>query len=274
MVEKIHRDTSPTPSLAGLLADLDERFGDHIDAVVLYGSYLRGNPQAMPDLYVLLDRYPGSLGLDRWLGILLPPNVYCIGQGETRAKVSVLRTRQLLRAVTTNFHPYFWARFAQPCRLLQCRDERIRARLDYIAEQSTQRLLKAMGSPATLTTPAAYWQALFKRTYAAELRSERVGKYREIYDADRSYYDALFDARPVAPDRPVVWRLRRAVGKSLSAARLLKSALTFADPVDYMLWKLERHSGVHLEATERQRRYPLVFAWPLVWRLYRAGAFR
>ena len=41
-----------------------------------------------------------------------------------------------------------------------------------------------------------------------------------------------------------------------------------------MLWKLERHSGVRLDATERQRRYPLLFAWPLAWRLYRLKAFR
>jgi len=29
-----------------------------------------------------------------------------------------------------------------------------------------------------------------------------------------------------------------------------------------------------VEASARQRRYPLIFAWPLAWRLYRLGAFR
>ena len=63
-------------------------------------------------------------------------------------------------------------------------------------------------------------------------------------------------------------------GKFLSAARIIKAALTFEDPLDYLLWKIERHSGVHVEPTSRQRRYPLIFAWGLLWQLYRKGAFR
>ena len=64
------------------------------------------------------------------------------------------------------------------------------------------------------------------------------------------------------------------MGKLLSFSRLFKSAFTFDDPVDYLLWKIERHSGVRETATPLQHRYPLIFAWPLVWRLYRKGAFR
>ena len=268
------REGPADPALAGVLAKLEERYGDGIDAIVLYGSWLRGNSDAMPDLYVLLDRYPPSPRLDRWLGVLLPPNVYLVMDGDLRAKVTVLRTQQLLRAVSVDFHPYFWARFLQPCGLIHCRDGAVRARLDYIAGKSARRLLDAMRSPVALTTPAAYWHAVFKRTYAAEIRSERAAKYGEIYEANRNYYDALFKIRRAGQDRPLLWRFRQAAGKALSAARIVKSALTFEDPVGYMLWKLERHSGVRIEATERQRRHPLLFAWPLVWRLYRAGAFR
>ena len=42
----------------------------------------------------------------------------------------------------------------------------------------------------------------------------------------------------------------------------------------YILWKIERHSGVRVEVTPRQRRHPFIFALPLFWRLYRQGAFR
>ena len=70
------------------------------------------------------------------------------------------------------------------------------------------------------------------------------------------------------------WACVVALGKFLSAGRLIKGALTFEDALDYILWKIERHSGVRVEATDRQHRYPLLFAWPLVWRLYRRGAFR
>ena len=70
------------------------------------------------------------------------------------------------------------------------------------------------------------------------------------------------------------WGWTIALGKLLSVARLVKGAVTFNDPIDYMLWKIERHSGIRLEASDRQRRYPLLFAWPLAWRLFRLGAFR
>jgi hypothetical protein len=63
-------------------------------------------------------------------------------------------------------------------------------------------------------------------------------------------------------------------GKVLSFLRLCKAAITFSGGLDYLLWKIKRHSGVYIEPTRVQRKYPLVFIWPLLWRLYRQGAFR
>jgi len=37
--------------------------------------------------------------------------------------------------------------------------------------------------------------------------------------------------------------------------------------VPYILWKLERHTGRPIEVTERQRRHPLLFGWPVLARL-------
>ncbi|MEM9176503.1 MAG: hypothetical protein AAGC67_14870, partial [Myxococcota bacterium] len=72
----------------------------------------------------------------------------------------------------------------------------------------------------------------------------------------------------VAPDRlrrlRLSWRARRAAGRSLALVRLLKTAFTFGDWVPYVLWKLERHAGHDIELTERQRRHPLIFAWPII----------
>jgi hypothetical protein len=90
-----------------------------------------------------------------------------------------------------------------------------------------------------------------------------------VAEADRRYR-AVGVRRAAA----IEWALVIAAGKVLSLARLMKGAFTFQDPVDYILWKIERHSGIKAQATARQRRYPLIFAWPLVWRLYRQGAFR
>ena len=101
----------------------------------------------------------------------------------------------------------------------------------------------------------------------------RVSFVRDVDQLAR--FDAVFDALShVAVGPATSWRARRVMGKALSVCRLFKSAFTFDDPVDYLLWKIERHSGVRETATPLQRKYPLVFAWPLVWRLYQKGAFR
>ena len=105
--------------------------------------------------------------------------------------------------------------------------------------------------------------------------SERSSRYLELYEANAGYFDALHRAFARQPHPPQTgWAVRKLAGKTLSLLRIMKSALTFDDPVDYALWKVERHSGVAVTATERQKRYPLIFAWPLVWRLYRQGALK
>jgi hypothetical protein len=56
--------------------------------------------------------------------------------------------------------------------------------------------------------------------------------------------------------------------------RLVKSAFTFEGGVDYLLWKIERHSGVRVEVSDRVRRHPLIFGWGTLIELRRRGAFR
>jgi len=63
-------------------------------------------------------------------------------------------------------------------------------------------------------------------------------------------------------------------GKLLSVLRLFKAAFTFNEPLEYLLWKIERHTGLYIEPSQRQLKHPLIFAWPLLWKLRRQGAFR
>jgi hypothetical protein len=67
---------------------------------------------------------------------------------------------------------------------------------------------------------------------------------------------------------------RSAAAKWIGLLQLVKTAVTFGDWVPYALWKVERHSGIRLEASERQRRHPFLFAWPLLFRALRSGALR
>ncbi|MEM1082382.1 MAG: hypothetical protein AAGH65_12480, partial [Pseudomonadota bacterium] len=70
------------------------------------------------------------------------------------------------------------------------------------------------------------------------------------------------------------WGLRKVWGKFKNALRLFKAAGTFANGLDYLVWKVERHSGIRVEPTERMRRHPRLAAWGLAFRLWREGAFR
>ena len=56
--------------------------------------------------------------------------------------------------------------------------------------------------------------------------------------------------------------------------RLLKALFTFEGGLDYIAWKLERHSGQPVEIPDKVRPYPLIFIWGLFWQLYRRGIFR
>ena len=298
-------DASPflgDPTVSRLLDDIQSRHGSSVVAVLLYGSYLRGKRDTLLDFYVLLEDFHESLprAWHRLANRLLPPNVYyqCVpnGDGEARAKYATLSLRQFERALKGDFHSYFWSRFTQPCALIFSRDT-----------LSAQRVLDALKN-ATVTfieavlpvLPGRFssrelWQTGFNLTYRAELRAEGNDRIVELYEKNAPHFDSLcaayarlpharvdlvdegmFHQRTVSPKRnaALTWSLRSWLGKLLSALRIIKAAGTFDDPLDYLLWKIKRHSGIYIEPTNRQRRFPLVFAWPLLWRLYRLGAFR
>ncbi len=277
--------------LAALLAALQARYGSAIKAVLLYGSYTRGARDSLVDLYVLLDGYPAVV--PRWQALankLLPPNVYQLeANNGVRCKYALLPLRQFVRRLERDFHSYFWARFAQPCALVYLSDEVSGATLVTGLANAVRRFCveTARAVPAPCQ-PDIFWEEGLSRTYSCELRSESGFRARTLVAANAEYLVSLArswaaelrnqDANQTIdyPAYPGAWRwgVRRVFGKALSVARLLKAAFTFNDGFEYLLWKIERHSGVYVEPTPLQRKLPLLFAWPVFWRLYRLGAFR
>jgi hypothetical protein len=285
-----------------LVLAIRERFGTGICAVLIYGSYLRGKRDTVLDFYVLLENYAAMQS--RWqagLAWALPPNVYQVrcGQpsGELRAKCAVMTLGRFEYAMRHDFHSYFWARFLQPSGLLYCRDEQSRERLERAIGQAARSFVQKVVPclPAEFTAACLVGMVL-SLSYRCELRSEPQGHAEQLHNFNADWYQALLAA--LANDglgyRPghrtgefvhwtgmwgrrraaAAWWLRRVQGKGLSVLRVLKAALTFSGGFDYLLWKIGRHSGVSIEATPRQRKYPLLFGWPVLWRLYRRGAFR
>ncbi len=264
------------PQVRSLVAAARERFGDAVQAVVLYGSFTRGQTDTLLDLYVLLKDLSPLPGWQRALGRLLAPNVYQLKTDLSRAKVAVMTLDQLEKCVRTDVAPYFWARFAQPTTLVYQAEAAAVERYAAIVSSAAERLVAAAAIDGAGMLPSrAFWIHTFSLTYASELRSEREDRYASLYEANAPYFDALHAAFADVKHPPQTrWRIRQLAGKVLSVLRICKSALTFDDPVDYAVWKVERHSGVTVTPTERQRRYPLIFAWPLVWQLYRQGALK
>jgi hypothetical protein len=257
----------------------------------------------MLDFYVLVEDYRTlDSTWEGWLCRALPPNVYhiCHAAGaeepELRAKYALLTLDRFCHAVESDFHSYFWARFTQPCEILYARDQAVQASLGDAFRAATssfiKRALPAMGDHFSSTE---LWTRGFALTYRCEIRTEGSGRGSSIYAHNRTFYDRAI--RSFAHDHTSVsaepgggyrnhagararrfsassWWLRRVQGKLLSVLRLFKAAFTFNEPLEYLLWKIERHSGLYIEPTQRQLKHPLLFAWPLLWRLYKQGAFR
>ncbi|WP_193371325.1 hypothetical protein [Pelagibius marinus] len=275
------------------------RHGAAVSAVIFYGSCLRlgDDDGKIVDLYVLVDSY-GAIygkGLRAFLNWALPPNVFYLEapfEGRrVRAKYALISLADFEKGASGRwFHPYLWARFAQPCRLPYCRDAAVRARAVAALAASAR---KVAGEGLALVegtfTSRDLWVSVFRQTYRSELRAEPPERAEEIYQANAAHYarvaatvlpllgaQAVGDSWEAPPRRRAEfkWLLRRWQGKLLSVARLVKAAFTFQDGAQYLLWKIERHSGVTITLTPWQRRHPVLASTVLFWKLYRRGAFR
>lgn len=305
-------DAADSPPLQALLNALQTRFGDALQAAVLYGSCLRSADlfDGLVDLYVLVDDYRSAEPrLRRRLGIrLLPPNVYyleaAVDNRTVRCKYAVLSLDALDRGTgPRRFESYLWGRFAQPVKIVYSHTPQVRARLhaDFLqaAETLLRRAVPALPATGTLDE---LWEGTLALSYATELRTERRGRAGELAGHGQAFYTAItlalagrladcltllppetdaeaygYRSQVSAPARRLArwqWRLRRVQGKLLSLARLVKGLFTFEGGLDYLAWKLTRHSGQTVEVPERVRRRPLLHVWGWGWRLYRRGVFR
>jgi hypothetical protein len=297
------------PQIAAITNLVRTRYAQNACAVLFYGSCLRRGYQDddVVDLYLIVDRYRDSSNsrLSALLNWLLPPNVVYLEtdfRGRTvRAKCAVISLGDFERGVSGRwFHSYMWARFAQPCRLAYVRNDdvtgSILGALEGAAETMVREVRPLMTDPFNSAT---LWRRALEETYRAELRAERLGRASELISGDQERYakiSALLcesgtlercgeKSPPDVRYRPCSsilqrsaarfkWRMRRIVGKILSVLRLIKAAFTFDDGAVYILWKIERHSGVSVHLSDWQRRHPILASTTLFWRLYRKGAFR
>jgi len=292
-----------------LVEDLLNRYGEVTQAILFYGSCFRtgDDTDGLVDLYVIVDSYRAALPnrLQAVANKLLPPNVFYlelpVEDRVVRTKYAVLSLKDFQRGTSKQwFHSYLWGRFAQPTGLLYVRNKQVE-------KQVRVALAQAVITFVTRVTPDLeerftardLWHHGLLLSYRAELRSEKPDKLVNLVDAAPEYYKKVTRAAMISVPFKVeifaeqddflyhayipnsiryrsrlAWTLRRIQGKVLSILRLFKAVFTFEGGVDYIQWKIERHSGVRVEWTPRLKRHPLLAVCILSWRLYRKGGFR
>jgi hypothetical protein len=272
-------------------------------AVLFYGSCLRETQLdgLMLDFYLIVADYAAAFDR-KWLATanrLIPPNVFPFEHRGLIAKYAVLSETDFERLSSPAARNVsVWARFAQPSRLVWSADPAARlAAISAIAQCAPTLLAAARPCVGDAIDPLDLWRRAFALTYAAELRAERKTRAGSVVDADPERYRAftfpalaaaghpahlvngrlVFDhplssADRTAGERAWVWRRRE--GKALTLLRLAKASATYAGGLDYLAWKISRHSGQPIAISAWQRKWPIVGALSLLPRLIVKGAVR
>lgn len=281
------------PAPAGVYAIAAKIIRDHVPgaaAILAYGSCIRDTSldESLVDLYVLthrLDDVSRSI-VSRFACRLLPPNVYYAecphSGGVLRSKYSVMPLSDFVAWTASNtLSPYFWARFAQPSRLIFAADDGARRKVIAAVAEGALTLLRESRRMARPGEDAlASIVRCLQASYATELRAERAARAELIAEASRDYFSELASLvqslggahDPVSAER--AWWRRRVNGKLLSVARLIKAGFTFEGGADYLAWKIRRHSGEIVVMNSWHRRHPVLTGLMLLPKMLRKGAVR
>ena len=271
--------------LHAFVEKINKQYQDSVVGIVFYGSCMRTREynDAILDFYVIIDKY--SLAYDsywlRFANSALPPNVFylqiCVDEKIYRAKYAVMSKKSLFANVNKAFHSYFWARFTQPMTCIYMHNEEFKQWFVGIqCAASKSFFYNVLSSVSKNSTSSEFWIKGFQLTYAAELRAESKSRAVTIYENNREYYDGVFSGLVAeynfSPQNKFInnikWKVRILYGKFLSVLRLMKATTTFVGGVDYIAWKIERHTGEPVSVSDKARKYPWIYIWPIVFNLF------
>lgn len=305
--------TNPAPedvsALTPLISALEARFHGALRGVFLYGSCLRSGDffDGLVDLYLVVEGYHRAY--ENWLlavgNRLLAPNVFytevAIDGKTMRCKFGIISEADIVQATSENhFESYFWGRFAQPMAVVYShRDKDLQLMKKVLRNARRTFMAKILPALPPRGLVNELWQQGLSLSYSTELRAEGPDRARSIVGTNEIFfktatedfasdhgdllsivshggeyfYESHFDVRKQKRAK-FAWALRKVWGKFLSICRLIKGLFTFEGGLDYIAWKLERHSGQKVEIPDKVRRYPLIYCWGLFWKLYRRGVFK
>jgi hypothetical protein len=254
------------------------------------------------DFFIVVDRYraaydslaravgtkfsPGTASL---LNHVLPPNVIAVTDEahvpRLAAKCAVLSLADLQRECSRRARDHFVrGRLFQYVQLAWTRDADARTMItNAIMDARVGSFTWGLASLPPTFDAEQYFRALLERSFSGEIRPERGGRIDALLGAQREVVLRVYDAllQQLARERilekrgdvyqlttPVhafrkfrtSWYFRRS--KVRATARWAKYVVLYDDWLDYVVGKVARRSGVTIELTARERRWPLIFLWP------------
>lgn len=223
------------------------------------------------------------------LNHILPPNVIAVTDREPvpplAAKCAVLSLEDLRRACSSRARDHFvQGRLFQYVQLAWTRDAEARAAVESaIVEARARSFTWGRSALPPAFDAKEYFRVLLERSFSAEIRPERGNRVDVLVGAQHDtvirVYDALLQRlaeQSLLRQEGNVYHVARSAGalerlttswyfrasKLRATARWLKYIVLYDDWLDYVIRKIARRSGVTVELTARERRWPLIFLWP------------
>jgi len=237
---------------------------------------------------------PGTAAL---LNRVLPPNVIAIADPNAtpraQAKIAVFSLGAFRRACSPRSADLFVrGRLFQVARLVWARDEQSRQAVENATLEA--RAGSFAWGRAFLRTPfdvETYCRILLTTAFASEIRPETADRLAGLLDVQRATLHRMYAPllmwlqragtlrqegalyRNVA-DHGTWERLSSSVymrrSKLRATLRWAKYVALYDDWLDYVVGKIARRSGVAIELSSRERRWPLIFLWPKAIRFLRS----
>lgn len=229
------------------------------------------------------------------LSHVLPPNLIAFDPGrsdQALAKCAVFKDSHFRRALSVHAPDHFLkGRAAQRVALVWAKAPEVQ---DWVRKG----LAEARGDIPRWVRPylrkgfdeRTFAETMLRVSYRAEIRPEHPDRVRQVFLAQepvlmevarRSLATAEETGlvrregkgyRYVDPPGPLA-RMGRSTyfvwSKVRATARWAKYIFTFDGWLDYIVRKLERRAGMKMELSHRERRWPLLFLWPKVFKVLR-----
>lgn len=283
--------------------------GETCTGVIFFGSrLLQTSPDAhsAADLFVVVEDYgdfyrrlQSNALIDRsprllaWLNRWLPPNVMLLrpaaGSG-AGCKCCVISREDLERELSPRSLDHFCkGRLTQSVAVVEARDRPSFERLEEMLATARQDSLGWV--PAYLAqrfSLTEYCRTMLTVSFSSEIRPEAPERVEEVLQAQKAPLESTFrevlgseaarvyveelaaedyHRRPGAPvSRRRAYFHRTQVRSTL---RWVKHPLTFHGWLDYIVRKLNRRTGMEIELTEAERKWPLLLLWPKLVRVLR-----